>query len=346
MGISKALILSWSVYLFTGCQRADVPEGIATGNEGEKLRITNSVYPTASSTRIPGRRGTPVGARGMVNLGNTCFFNSDIQILSHSEPLLTALGAHSPSNGNSLSARIVDSAKKIAEDHWTNSSGPIWSTELLSLLKELNDIFGSGNHEDAQEALTHILGALNDGSKEIGSLFYFDSRTNVECPFNGYESNRDERGNMLMLGVPNSDVAFSLTDSLELYFSAQKHSLFECGPDKGEALVKMSLRTNPRLLFVHLGRFERKSDGTMAKIGTPIDFPMNLDISPSGIKAKYQLTGIVHHFGTMKGGHYVADFYHHPSKQWYNANDETVTHIGDKPDLVSASAYMFMYQLL
>jgi hypothetical protein len=59
---------------------------------------------------------------------------------------------------------------------------------------------------------------------------------------------------------------------------------------------------------------------------------------------KYDLCGIVFHYGTMSGGHYTASCLNSETKQWYDYNDSQVNEISDLNSLVNQNAYILVYQ--
>ncbi|KAF1792774.1 Ubiquitin specific protease domain [Phytophthora cactorum] len=87
------------------------------------------------------------------------------------------------------------------------------------------------------------------------------------------------------------------------------------------------------------------------KVSTSISFPaQSLDIaeycaSDAVVDGStlYDLTGIVHHMGSLNGGHYTAECLNADTQEWFDFNDGSVTAIR-KPELCSSSAYMLFYQ--
>lgn len=67
--------------------------------------------------------------------------------------------------------------------------------------------------------------------------------------------------------------------------------------------------TLPQVLIINVKRFyfsERTMD--YKKVDAPIEFEKSLSLqSRQKMRGKYELYGIVHHFGTKNGGHYVAE---------------------------------------
>lgn len=113
---------------------------------------------------------------------------------------------------------------------------------------------------------------------------------------------------------------------------------------------KISIYRLPNVLVLHLKRFTY-STFSRDKVNTNISFPsQSLDIADyCAIDAivdgstLYDLTGIVHHTGSLLGGHYTAECLNADTQEWFAFNDASVTAI-EKPELCSSRAYMLFYQ--
>ena len=87
----------------------------------------------------------------------------------------------------------------------------------------------------------------------------------------------------------------------------------------------------PLILIIQFKRFMK--DGFTQKKQNYVDFELNnLDL---GIYAKvcdgklnryrnYQLYGVCNHFGTMEGGHYIANCYSQVYKKWYKVRNNYI----------------------
>lgn len=77
------------------------------------------------------------------------------------------------------------------------------------------------------------------------------------------------------------------------------------------------------------------------KVDAPIEFEKSLSLqSRQNQRGKYDLYGVVHHFGTKNGGHYVSEVSN--DEKWYLCDDEMIRQIVD-PELNSCSSYMLFY---
>ena len=67
-----------------------------------------------------------------------------------------------------------------------------------------------------------------------------------------------------------------------------------------------------------------------------------MDTDAEGISTKYDLYGVVNHFGSLNGGHYTAHC-KNPDGNWYNFNDYSVSG-APANSIVSSSAYVLFYR--
>jgi ubiquitin carboxyl-terminal hydrolase 4/11/15 len=118
-----------------------------------------------------------------------------------------------------------------------------------------------------------------------------------------------------------------------------------------QAFKKLELFFTPKLLILHLKRFEYSSMGryrTYAeKIGSTIDFPidtLNLSqyiIGPDSSNSNYELYAVSQHYGSCGGGHYTAIVKN--SGKWYDCNDSSVSS-SNESSVVSGAAYLLFYR--
>ena len=139
---------------------------------------------------------------------------------------------------------------------------------------------------------------------------------------------------------------FRLTEKLE------KNNEWYCKDCKKhqQAYKKLELFYTPKLLVLHLKRFEYSSMGryrTYAeKIGANIDFPLeNLELGGHIVgpdsNPVYELYAVSQHYGSCGGGHYTAICKN--NEKWYDCNDSSVS-ASSSSSVVSSSAYLLFYR--
>ena len=196
------------------------------------------------------------------------------------------------------------------------------------------------------------------------------SHTNNKCEFCTNESNSFETFTTLQLSIPkNSKNVSDDTKTFHLYecfdHLVQEEELdfnnrMKCGLcyRKNKAIKKTSIWKTPKILVLHIKRFEINDYGIpVRKITNKINYPIiNLDIekyinedSPFTKKCKYNLFGInLHHefgfFGNINSGHYTSIVKSRFDNKWYIYNDSNnISEINNLDSLINKNAYMLFY---
>ena len=186
----------------------------------------------------------------------------------------------------------------------------------------------------------------------------------------------------LSLQIPKSRTMITHSTTLEQClddFTKEENltDSFKCGGCKrvGNAFRKLSLWRLPEILIIHLKRF-KYSTWRKEKLDTCVKFPLNnLNLKRYTAKENafcakgtkiglqhesianplYQLYGIVHHRGTIYGGHYIAYIYIYiyniyisdceniHSKEWNSFNDSRISPC-HSISTDSSSPYLLFYQ--
>ena len=118
--------------------------------------------------------------------------------------------------------------------------------------------------------------------------------------------------------------------------------------DSLQAIKKIEIYNAPKILIIHLKRFTNNK-----KKNTFISFPLeNLEIDkyinkPNKENNKYDLFGVINHYGTLGYGHYTAFCKNYHDNNWYEYNDKIVKKIQDdyiKNTIVNKNAYILFYR--
>ena len=107
----------------------------------------------------------------------------------------------------------------------------------------------------------------------------------------------------------------------------------------------ISLASVPETLIIQLKRFiYNKKNLRHEKMDHTVDFPMNnLCIDRENQTINYDLIGVIHHSGSIQGGHYTASVKSLTDNKWYYCNDSSITPI--TPKLIhKKTAYLLFYQ--
>ena len=122
------------------------------------------------------------------------------------------------------------------------------------------------------------------------------------------------------------------------HFLAEEHlaNYFctRCKRETKDATLKIAVAKAPLILVIHLKRFQQYP--FMKKIRGYIRYARTMDFGG----AKYTLTGIVVHWGTLEHGHYISVVYKHD--HWYYCNDRNVGQC-DEQIALAQEAYLLFY---
>uniref|UniRef100_K3W991 ubiquitinyl hydrolase 1 n=1 Tax=Globisporangium ultimum (strain ATCC 200006 / CBS 805.95 / DAOM BR144) TaxID=431595 RepID=K3W991_GLOUD len=189
------------------------------------------------------------------------------------------------------------------------------------------------------------------GSHHLRIANVFSSSKQPNSSSNSIDSNYSSSA----ASMASSSNGCSIEDCLKAYTDQEflrESDAYYCAKCKTHRAVskKIALYRLPPVLVIHLKRFTY-STFSRDKVSTAIQFPAYaLDVAPYCASdavvegsTLYDLTGVVHHVGTLNGGHYTAECQNHDNGDWYDFNDASVSLV-KKPQLSSSSAYILFFQ--
>jgi ubiquitin C-terminal hydrolase len=187
-----------------------------------------------------------------------------------------------------------------------------------------------------------------DKYSKIAEIFYGQNISVLIFPGPEHLKYKFEEFNHISLPITNK--TSNIYECFDLYSRAEsleniEYSLTEGDEvQRGNAKKKQFIFRLPKVLILIFKRF----DNHEMKINKLIDFPIDdLDVSEYLLdkrekKTKYSLYALVNHYGNTGGGHYTACCKN--NGVWYNFNDESLTVISDKEELVDESVYILFYK--
>ena len=303
------------------------------------------------------------GYSGLTNLGNTCYLNAALQILSHIHEL-----NHYLLNVTQLN-KINDSVLTI---EWISLYKLIWSqnciispNRFVSKIKELsngkNGKFSNFDQNDSNEYFYFMLDCIHNSlnkldqniklnkttndalNKEIDtyeindcsiihSLFssflvytYINKETNV-IEFTKYEPHF-----MIELSIPLVD-NISIEDCINFTFQEESLDTLwydEKTKEKKQLLKKTDFGYYPEILVIHLKRWIHTKKNKQI-----VHFNEILCLN----KNNYELFGIINHEGNVFGGHYYSYI---KKNKWFVFDDNTISQV---QNIVSDKNYCLFYR--
>ncbi|KAH8419805.1 hypothetical protein KR009_002722 [Drosophila setifemur] len=138
----------------------------STLNSSSLKHNSDDGYKSASSSRDEKSEGLC----GLRNIGNTCFMNSVIQCLSHTQELTRFLRSYHGSRSSSTKdQQILHEFAKLIQEMWMLNVHTVTPMELKRAFSTKHRMYSDYNQQDAQEFLRFFLdslhSALNTGVK-------------------------------------------------------------------------------------------------------------------------------------------------------------------------------------
>jgi ubiquitin carboxyl-terminal hydrolase 8 len=303
------------------------------------------------------------GHSGLTNLGNTCYLNAALQILSHIYELNQYL-----INVTQLN-RINDSVLTI---EWISLYKLIWDqnciispNRFVSKIKELSQLkdskFSNFDQNDSNEYFYFMLDCIHNSLNQLDKTIVLQKTNNDELnkEIDKYESkdcsivhslftsflvytyvNKEsnvveftkyEPHFMIELSIPLVD-NISIEDCIKHTFQEETLDTLwydEKTNEKKQLIKKTDFAYYPTILVIHLKRWIQ-----MNKNRQLVNFNETLTIGDNN----YELFGIINHQGNMFGGHY---FSYIKKNNWFVFDDTTISQL---QNIISDKNYCLFYR--
>lgn len=313
---------------------------------------------------------------GMMNLGNTCFLNSCVQILCHTEPLSLFLNNLQKCNNveDSIILKEFNDLRNIMNDDQIISPNKFIHYVKIVAHKKGRNIFTGHDQNDMCEFLNFLLDCMHNGIKrpipvkitgipkhnmdkialicynhiktiyekeysEIMELFFGLYVSQIKSKTDEVYANKPEQ--YCTLDLPINNNTNNLYDCFDLFTQNEEISgYYNEKSKKHEDVYKCIKFWNfPKILIISLKRF----DNDINKSNKAVVCPELLDLSKyiEGYYVstyKYELYAVCNHIGNVYGGHYTCCI--KKGSQWFMINDEKVNTINE---VISPMTYCLFY---
>mgnify|MGYP000017618686 CR=1 FL=1 len=239
--------------------------------------------------------------KGLLNLGNSCYFNSCIQCLFQA-PAISNSFLTNPYDGDcEFTKEYCNLLKLFWFEKKTMTMDP---GKLLKIFKKKFKQFDNSREQDAHEAMLCVIDILEKARPEIKDSLYGSIQKTVIYP--GGKSVTEEKFAVLML-TPKKTT--TIQELLKEHFS-QQEVLQGYTDDSGKthhcAVLTQKISKFPPIFIVGFNMFRGKHR-------IQITEKMN----------NFRLFAVCTHMGSMNGGHYIAHTKHRGI--WYLKDDDIIT---------------------
>jgi ubiquitin C-terminal hydrolase len=302
---------------------------------------------------------------GLLNVGNTCFFNALCVCLSTAVPfadrLLRHLRHHSNAGGNEncLRCHLANDFALLCQRGRPESFRPA----TVAALAQWAPLFVPGQQQCVGETFTLLADALD--AEDFNDVAHLVTPSNVagvkattvsaehfsvawrqtrRClnPACGDLHVQPASNFGLQLELPPNSV--TVLELLEEHFQTERVNDFQCEACdvRGSCELSKPVHRWPPVLFLHVKRFRLDATGRMRKISEPLFFEEVLESAAFGVR--YSLQAVAVHLGRFGSGHYVA-YVRDSQDQWVLLNDAAEPAVVSFQEVQRKQAYVLVFRL-
>ena len=273
---------------------------------------------------------------GLINLGNTCYFNSVLQCLYSLKPSPSSLIVE---DNNSLAKAIATVFSELEmhpqrlDNSSNNACNPILAYQALI---SVNPLFGQLDRnaltmmqQDAEECLSFILSKI----QFFKDLFTFEMRETL-INENDSEDRIEKTESLHKITCVISANVNNLSNGIKEFFNTTMVTVSPKTKENASFVSKSIIAKSPECLLVQMGRFFFRQDtkkGT--KILKKVSFPFKLDLkefcTEDNANTQFSLRAIITHKGrNIDYGHYIAWCLGY-DKKWIKFDDASVEYVSE-----------------
>ncbi|XP_046856479.1 uncharacterized protein LOC124449586 isoform X3 [Xenia sp. Carnegie-2017] len=302
---------------------------------------------------------------GLYNLGNTCFLNSVIQVLTYTPPLVNYLATqeHTSQCVKVGFCMLCELQRHVLRTFSHQQSEAIKPLAILHKLKFIAKHLRFGQQEDSHEFLRYVVDGMTKSclvgisdkldlytksTTVVHQIFGGYYRSQVTCERCQHTSNKFDPLMEVLLDIKN---VYSVYNALQKLISVELlngDNMYLCPRCKLKVPAKKRIQIHepPNVLTMCLKRFDCHSLFA-SKINKDISYPETLNLRPflsikQGCAINFKLFAVLVHAGySCNSGHYYC-FVKAANGSWYQMNDASVRQVSLKT-VLGQQAYLLFY---
>lgn len=241
---------------------------------------------------------------GIVNLGNTCYFNSLIQAFAHTDELLSIKQSKNQNQLFDLFLQLLSSVRSSNFDLTTRNADL-----FLTNLSKIDSCYKIGNQNDTKSLFTLLCANFE---REFSTIFIWKKISKLEhkatkkkCNYSGHPLP------YFLFSAAKSITTDVLQKSKASYFIGENNQEIYCNSCKTKSICNEIVSYSPAIYTV----FVAGSLGTSGKLSQLQSYNFNTDL--------YTLRCVIIRKGTINNGH--STVLCNENNEWWHYDDSSVS---------------------